>query len=216
MKRFEEMNKKELANLTEEQISMMLDYECALAGIPLLPEVPVEPTVKVINPDVTVYVLGGLKFLNLEDAAKVLEILQSSELVSYDYSTRVIKPIEDYNKPSIGTEKYFSTEYYNSVLKDKQIADAALSQYKEAKKDYDDTAKARAEIVNEFIGKIEDAGAEEYAKERYKSEFERYLKLSEGDRTIAFNFLTDAHDNIKDFDDFDGFKSELVDAAENV
>jgi len=61
-KRLIDLTDNDLIQMNEEQLRNLIDYECALAGVPLLPKLPIEPKQRRegIEPDLTLYKLGGV------------------------------------------------------------------------------------------------------------------------------------------------------------
>ena len=211
MKRYDEMTNEELYDLTEEQISILIDYECALEGIPLLPEKPIAPESRDFKPDTDIYEVKGMLFTNKEEAISVLGLLLNSNMVNYSYSNgfKRIIPLDDYYKPELKMEKYFSTEMYALIQEEKDSYDRILKQYQERQKDYDEAYKLRINIVKDITEAISCAQEEQYKKQKYTGEYKRYLKLSDNNKDIALNFLRNAH---TDIDDIDGF----VDSLKNI
>ncbi len=211
MKRYNEMTNEELNNLTDEQISILIDYECALEGIPLLPENPTTPATKDFQADIEVYEVKGNIFTNKEEALAVLGLLLSSNLVSSSYNngSKRIVPLESYYKPELKIEKYFSEEMYVSIQEEKANYDRITKQYQDRKKEYDEAYKLRISIVKDITENIGYAQEQEHKKQKYTNEYKRYLKLSDNNKYIALNFLRNAHDEI---DDIDGF----VDSLKNI
>ena len=211
MKRYDEMTNEELYDLSEEQISILIDYECALEGIPLLPEKPIVPEVKNFEPDTEIYEVKGMLFTNREEALSVLSLLLTSNMVDYSYSnnSKRIIPLIDYKKPELKMEKYFSTEMYALIQEEKDSYDRILKQYQERQKNYDEAYKLRIDIVKNITEAISCAQEEQYKKQKYTGEYKRYLKLSDNNKDIALNFLRNAHYEI---DDIDGF----VDSLKNI
>jgi hypothetical protein len=208
MKRYDELTNEELAKLSDSQISTLIDYECALEGIPLLPERPVAPESKNFNPDLTVYNVKGMYFPKKEDAIKVLSVLTDVERVSSKYTSggysgdRIIAPLDSYEKIELNEEKWFSKELYATVQEEKGNNDRRLKQYTDAQKEYDDTYKLRIDIVKNVMDAIHEAQDEEYKKQKYTREYIKYLKLSEGNKDIALNFLENAHCEVVEIEGF--------------
>ena len=63
MRRYNEYTEQELIDLDKALIQKLIDYECALDGVPLMPPHPgPEPSKTEITPDMTVYAVAGLFF----------------------------------------------------------------------------------------------------------------------------------------------------------
>lgn len=209
MKRYYELSNDELAKLTDVQISKLIDYECALEGIPLLPERPIKPEVTTFEPDIEAYIVKGMYFLKHEEAMKVLSVILESEKYSYNWSgnhKRLIK-LPDYEQAKLATEKFFSIEMFASIQEEKANCDRKLKQYEDDKKEYDEVYKLRTDIIKNVMNAVEDAQYAARKKVKYEAEYMKYLILAENDKNIALNFLKNAH---SDVDEIEGFTDYLL------
>lgn len=198
MKRIDEMTREEILALTDGQVNVMIDYECALEGKPLLPPQPVEPPkVTDYSPDTTAYQVAGIVTTDADHAARILEAILSG--TQYDtayisgpsYEKRLTPKT---SKPNIESFPVYSIEYWDSIKNKVHEAESAQEQYKAQRKEYTDAVNARADITSRIWEFISNARDEQYRRERLRNEFGRYLELAEGNRQVAMNFLKKAHE----------------------
>jgi hypothetical protein len=211
MKRIDELSKAEVLALTNEEISILIDLECAYENVPLLPAEPVKPEVAKYEPDIQVYKIFDLLFKSSEEAAGMLEAFAKTTAYKMGYDDKYPKPImpDDYYYPKIENKKVMSLEMYNRVKTEKEAADAKTKEYEALKKEYDGTVSKRQKQVKYVWDIVRDYRDEQYKKDRYKAEFDRYMKLADNNHNIAWNFLKNAHD---DAEDLEGLFEELVPA----
>jgi hypothetical protein len=211
MKRYTEYTNEELIKLTSEQIEMMIDYECALAGVPLLPEKPIKPEVKAFEPDMSVYVIGSHHFLKQEDALKVLEAINSAQRTGYEWTNSVKRAValKSYEQPQIETTRIFSDTLFSSIQNEKAVSDRIMKEYTNKEKEYSDVYQERTSIAKEVHEAIDVAHDENYKKQKYTAEYNRYLVLANNDSTIAINFLKNAHPQIMDIAGFVEYLEQL-------
>lgn len=204
-KRIAEYSDAELLTLTEEQINIIIDLECAYAGIQLLPDIPVAPEKpKNSNEDMTVYGLfDGLNFMDYEDAKLVLDFIVKNVdqtrmgSVSYTsgpgYQRKFCQSTDEFVLDDIKSQRVFSEsrlKIYGAEIK-KYEADKASYQIK--KNTYDKIKKQRDDIINGLWCKIGSAQDAEHELNRLKQNAKRYMKLSGGVQEIAINFMVDAY-----------------------
>lgn len=198
------MNKEQILGLSPESVKNLIDYECALQGVRLLPDLPQEPARVEITPDQVAYKVGEFVFANSEDAVRVMEAITSVALyrTEYpgrgDYSTNLIKPVtsDDYYFPKMSRINVFSPLAWDAC-KGKVAESAKLkSYYDEAKTEYDAVCEAREGIAADITELISTIRAEKRRYDFYVAEFHRYLELAENNTQVAANFLTAAYKNI--------------------
>ena len=84
MKRIGEYTEDELITLEDKEINDIIDYECALTGVSLLPESPTMPIKSEVVPDITAYEVGDFTFMEQEDALKLVEYIKNATLYTTD------------------------------------------------------------------------------------------------------------------------------------
>ncbi len=199
MKTIDEMNHEEILALTDGQVNVLIDYECALEGKPLLPPMPVAPQKVEIEPDILVYEVGGVTTTCPDHAAKILAAIETgdqweTEYVSGYSGTRRLRPTDYYHKAKIETRKVFSVEKWDEMKNAINQYEATKKSYEEAKKEYDDAANDRVQISERIWNTVSHFRNEEFRRRHLRNEFSRYLELAEGNHTIAMNFLKKAHE----------------------
>jgi hypothetical protein len=207
-----DLEKKDVHNLTFEQVERFVDIACAMDGVMLLPELPVEP--KLDNPpkDAWIFKVGEFKVRTAEDAAKILEVVSSVGLVetTYDYhvgyNNTYIVAGKTVNPPEIKKESVYSAEMYAKVKSDLQKFNAAKTEYDSKRKDYDKASTDRSKISSKIWEYVNDVNFEFGQKERLTNEFARYLDLAGGDKAIALSFFDSAFkkelDDMQDYEEF--------------
>jgi hypothetical protein len=195
MKRIDEMSREEIIALTDDQINILIDYECAIEGKPLLPIKPVEPQKVSVEADVEIYEVCGVVTTDIDHAARILTAAESGTLhkTDYDYGvgsefTRLV-PMSEYQKPEIKSRKVFSAGKWDEVRNAVNAYKTAKIQYEKDKKEYDEVASERSEISDRIWETVSEARNEEYRRERIKVDYDRYMQLAENNKTIAMNFL---------------------------
>jgi hypothetical protein len=215
MKRISEMVKAEVLALSNEQIEQLIDYECAIEGVPLLPPIPVIPEKPDIKPDVTVFEIGGFFVLTNEEATRILEAVDGCEIYESVYVSslsyeKMIKPVS--SPAGITTKKFYSPEYWDKIKNIQTVYTEAKKIYDSKSEEYSSASQLRSNISAEVWGIVHAFQEEENQIKRYTAEFNRYLELAEGNRSIAMNFLTKAYPKITDFPDLiEELKKEVGD-----
>jgi hypothetical protein len=208
MKRIHEMNDAEILALTDDQITKLIDYECALEGVPLLPPTPGdEPKNTLPEPDTTCYFVGGVLTTDKKLADKIYEVLTSGSLVTTDYSrdynNKYLKPLnpEDYSYPAITIQKHRSKKQWAACEDQYRVYKEAKNQYDEIKQLYDEASKSRQNVIDQVYDKINFVRSVKNQQDYIRTEFARYLELAENNATIAMNFLLKAKPAAKDHPD---------------
>lgn len=196
MKRVYDLTEEEILSLTEEQISHYVDVECALEGIKLIPQHPgPEPVNEVPEKDHVAYEVVGLKFLNSEDANKVLQLISPMKIYEStyhrNYDLRYLKRIEpdDYNFPKVQMKKYYKEETATSISGLYEVYKKKKETWDKLKKEYDEATNGVEGIRKEIRNHIYDVTAHARQRSDLMNEFNRYLSLSEDNPRIALNFL---------------------------
>jgi hypothetical protein len=182
----------EIAALTDEQIAMFIDIECAQKGMPLLPPEPKEPVKPTIEPDKTVYGIGGMYFATSAQAAEVMEVIAKQQQYTYEYKgydCKVAKPGECYLVRAVSPEKMFSQELYEQHRKALEKYDADKKLYDSEKKRYDEAVKNRSNAYDNIWETVTRAREIESEQGQIQRNYDRYLQIAKGDKDIAFNFL---------------------------
>lgn len=195
MKRIHEMTEAELLALTDEDKRNLIDYECALEGVPMLPPAPGPAPVKNVPAlDAKAFEVGGVLVLDSEHAARILDALTSGKIYKVEYGEKNVKMLKegDYSFPEIKVKSVRSPEQWEIIKADVKKYESDKKEYDRFAKTYTDALKERQSIIDTLRNAIEDASERHYGRERLRTEFARYMELAEGNRQIALNFLDKA------------------------
>jgi hypothetical protein len=200
MKRFLDYTDAELLDLYyANKLQALIDLECAMQGMPMLPEVPVKPVKPEAQPDLQAYKLGNWYFTNEKDAIRVLKafeglsILEASYCPGGNYTHRKLSPCGDYSRPKIETEFLYSEQHWNRVKDEILGYEVDTKRYDTLKQQYDDAYNARATVIDEINDHITDLLEKANRKERAITLMNRYMELAENNPSIATNFFKTAY-----------------------
>jgi hypothetical protein len=197
MKRVSEMNDAELLLLTDEEISKLVDYECALEGVPMLPPAPGPAPVKdAPDADVSVFGIAGIYTMDADHASRILAALNLGQLFSTsyigsDYNNQYLVPItkDTYDRPKIETNNIHSPEQWDKIKDAAAQYNLKKAEWDRVAKVYNDALKDRDSITKEVYQFVEEARDRNYEQVRARDEFTRYLELADGNKKVAMNFL---------------------------
>lgn len=195
MKRYTDYTTKELANLTEEEIKTLIEIECMVNGIATCYEKPDLKTVeKLPQPDVEVFEVCDIKFLDKEEAIALLELIRNSKSIvrtDYDfsggYSERYVKPDTDY--ATLSSSKYYSKEAYYSMKETARRKSEAEKHNRKIMEVYNERMEEYRKLESEVNSAVYEAVAEESKFDYVKKVFERYVAMSDGNIDVAKNFF---------------------------
>lgn len=197
MNRIYEMEEAEILALADEQVSKLIDYECALEGAPMLPPEPgMKPTKQLPEQDAVVFTVGGHMTLSADHAQAIFAALTSGQLYdeSYEgrfYEIKFLEPIiqTGYHAPKIESKRSYSAERWNQIRADVSEYTAKLAEWEKKNEEYQKALKSRSTIHERVWDRIMTARNHASDREQLRREFERYLELAEGNRRVALNFL---------------------------
>lgn len=217
MKRIVDLEEKEIIELSNEKIEDYINYECALEGVPMLPPHPGPAPDKIkVEADTKVFEIAGYLVLDTDHAGRILDALNSGvlyreEIANFDYSLKHLTLIyDDYYAPKITAKNILSPELWDSVQKSHAAISSQLKQWKIINDEYQSSLKEREAITTQVWDHIESVRAIVCEKENIKNLFSQYLKLAEGDKSIAMNFL----EKVKQLDSYPDLKEELMEEKE--
>lgn len=198
MLRYNEISDEELIELSNNEIEELIDLECAHENIRLLPPEPENIEKKFVNPDVIVYEIPSIKLTSLEEAEKLVSMINQLETKSEipwnsSYDHRQVKP--DNETISFSSEKRYSPELYKQINQSIKIFQANKEEYDKKMEEYDKIKETRQIVIEKVIGAVTKARNKIEKIRNLRLEYDRYLKLAEGDRNIAWNFMIDARPN---------------------
>lgn len=194
MKRYNELSDQELLDLTEDKIKYLIDLELAYNGIipALEPTEPINPF-KDLEPTEKAYEVGGVLYRSREDAdiaAGLKAYLAEYDYFGAGYNYQWLEKVRDL---SVATKNFYTQETVKA-------AKAQLKKYKEDKEQYDKDLKeyerfihSQSEIESAVRSAVYAVGSKRYKIQQAVIRFGEYLKLAEGNKSIAWNFFTKAY-----------------------
>ena len=205
MKRCNELTDEELLGLTDDQILKLVDYECALEGVPMLPTHPgPAPKKREFKEDDVVYAIGGVYVADSEHAKRILDVINEGPLFTIetaprDYATKLCVPLgkEAYHKPKIETVSCHSPEQWDHIKDTFAAYTTEVDAYTAKLKEYDEAFNERKDISENVWEAVRDAKDRDHEKSSIRYDFDRYLELTEGNKTIAMNFLIKAKGSVQ-------------------
>jgi hypothetical protein len=194
--RFDDLTDDEVLLLTSTEIQEWIDLECAEAGVPLLPERPVEPMDVRVTPDVTVFGLAGMHFENQDDANAALAFLDGLKRVEvgYVHGPRFEQTFKGPAGPlSITPLRVFTLPAWNQIAAVANAAAVKKTEYNAAFAEYDKIERARKATIDGIQNRFTEIHRRERAREAMRGHFSRYMTLAKGNRVTAIRFLKDAY-----------------------
>ena len=202
MKRLKDYTKEELINITDEEKKLLIEVEAMCEGV----EIPEEPkyleVLEVEAPDMEVYVVetDDLIYESKEKAERVVSFLNSIRTGNLDYDY-----LNGYDRKYFKTTdklvsakavRVYSYEKYRKLSellrtnkKAKELNDNLRSEYNEALKGFN-------KIVAEVQGAIDNAVYEQQAEERYRTAYNRYIEIANGDKEVAQKFFRNTYSGL--------------------
>ena len=219
MRYFDELSNAEREELTDEVVERYVALECARKGAPLSPGAPpVMPAPVIIEPDATIFDVGNFSFFKRDAADEVAGLIAKHLVVNLEYannySDRIIG-IEVENPPAVSPRRVYTRIYYEQMKGQIAQRETAKKLYETAKKEHEEATKARDEASSWIWEAIEVARTRKRRRQEMREKFTQYLDLADGDRSIAWKFLVQAHSDIeKEFPElFDEFIPPMVATA---
>ena len=216
MRRYTDLTKKELAELSQEELDRFIELELAYAGVtPVM--YPVKPMIKEIALDMSevAYEVFGVLFKNQEDALTVSKMEVFREDYDYygaGYNYKYLK-LNDNN--GVKAEKYYKKEEVlaiKDVLKGNRLLE---EEYGKQKKMYDAFLKDTEAIRDSVREAVTAAHTFFQRVAAMKLQYQRYLTLAEGDEKIARNFFDSAYGALEEEYETAVFSSEAEAKSED-
>lgn len=210
MKSVSDMTEKEILALTDEQIARMIDLACVDEGVALLPALPDEPTKPDHEPDLMLYKVEGsqVAYPKSEAAVEVVASMVKTTPYILDYVSHgrrnatysyVAKPMprSHHYYPKVSSTQVYSESMWDRIKDELDAYNGLKEQYDAAKKEYDSSLNDRKGISADIWGKIEKVRTHESNRNRHRREFQRYLDLADGNRSLALKFYADSHTDFR-------------------
>lgn len=204
MKDWKELTTEELANLTDEEISKYDKLICAKEGIPFM-DMPEKPELTNLKEDLTIYKIEGIDniaFTDVEEVNAVIEVLnkcKSLGITYYNYKCKYFMQGFKYydGKPrniTLQSEMIFSEQTAIDNYEKQQENNKLENDYKDKLATFNDIEEKRLKAVNDFYNSV--YGARDIMANRIKLAnvfYKEYLPLTDGNKTMAMNFLKKAY-----------------------
>lgn len=197
MKRYTDYTKEELAKLNEGEIRQLIEIECMVNGASAYYEKPdLKPVEKLPEPDVEVFEVAGINFLDKDEAVCLLEFLRNAESVvrtDYDYfdgyNSSYKYVMKDEDVATLSLSKHYSKEKYHSMKEAIARKTASEKHNREAMELYNEKTEQYRELETEVNNAVCEAISYESRYGYAKGMFERYVAMSDGNVEVAKNFF---------------------------
>lgn len=191
MKTINELNKKELAQLTEQQVEAYIDIELATQSIikPIVTDINfpnyVTQNESLPERDVCVYQVDGYSFVSMEDANKLASFISTIQQVKTDYdylngtSVHYLKETQYITPPVQITRMYSNAKYQASKEKIKQILGKEKEEAKTNSEDIESVINYDAidRVKYEIRGKVRDAITFFAQVDRVAEDYDKYMSI---------------------------------------
>jgi hypothetical protein len=192
----------EVEQLTDAQVQKIINFECADAGAPMLPERPEQPEKPTHKPDMQLYQVGGYYGWHVrtpEEAATVLGALAKVVLWDTDYAgsnynnKKAVK--KDFNsaQEKVEATNVFSPELWDKVKSEMEAYDQKKKAYDTAIESYNKADRARNEISSWVWGVVSEARSFAYKRTELEGFKQNYIDLAEGDLELGEKFFIKAY-----------------------
>jgi len=210
MKRLDEYTNEELLNLDTDEYENLIDLECANAGVRLKVELPKKPVNKAEEKDLVAWHIPTFIVKTEADAMEIVNLINSKECQTESYTSNYKRHYLGKRKSPV---KFEQIDHYSEVALFK--AESLLVKYEAEKKEYDEkhqdyekVSADRTKIINRVNDKVTAAKTHFRKIEELRRDYFRYLKLSDGQTQIAFNFLLDSRPTQRE--EIESLKTEIA------
>lgn len=193
-RRVTDYTQEQLISLTDAEFDAIVDLECAVQGVPLLPPhpgaKPEEPKVKTI----ACYQVGSWVYLKMADAQKAVELLTRLNPYheeGWSENKRLVKAT-DYHAPKVEAKEVPLEKDYLANIDEIEAYSRKKSKYDGLKREYDSAKNKRKNVIKEIQGLIDEANDTIGRQMELQAKFDRYIELANGYTNIAIDFLNDA------------------------
>lgn len=206
MKKITEMTHEEIIGLSKKDLEDLTFYEMALEGIKL-PVEPKEPEYPHIEaPSVPMWTCDAFSFhvddfdvLNelvkfLIERKKHLFTIDTDWQSDMSYIQGQIPTSGWSNKINPSTSNFYTKDEYNDLHEKMKIKKELAKRYKEELDEYNAEKEAVDEVYSRINAEYLHHCHLEAKMARYKGILRRYLKVSSGDKEIAWKFFLEAYD----------------------
>jgi hypothetical protein len=196
MKRFDDLLDSDVLALSDDDFKRWVDVECAYAGAPLLPPMPLEPLKPEAAADLVVYQIGSVTLKRPDDAVTVAALINGMGRfeVGYVSGPRYEKrAVPASGEIEVAPLRVFSTAHWEACKDELNAYTLRKTAYDEALAEYTKALELRDLIAESMNERRERVSRDEWDRIRMRENFTRYLDLAEGDRDVAIRFLFAAY-----------------------
>lgn len=176
-------------------LGLLVDFECAHAGIPLLPELPPKPEQPDIKMDAVAYEFKNFTLSSKALADRIIDLLKNADFVEIPYNRKCgeIKKFDERYNSSYEIRPFFSMGLYRKHEKELENFEKLKRERQIAESEYNEVNEKHGKIVKTISDRAKDAIKEQHRLEGIRRTLLRYVSLANGDVDVAMNFLENAH-----------------------
>lgn len=191
MEFFEGMTDEQIVALSDAELNMLVDRECAEQGIPLYLKVG-DPPDPVTPPDQEYWRVCGELFATYEDAERAVKAMNAGNRYSQEYhwstgSQPVAKLVETEMSPE--RVMLYKRETYSKLSSELTTYKAQKAEYDKRVKDAEDSCEKRQAVWSKMWKLRSEASNRLYDNTILNEAYEQYVILANGDREMARQFL---------------------------
>lgn len=196
MRQIDSYTESQLVALTDAELERVIAVQCAVEGVAMLPEKPIAPEPFVVKPDVEVFEVCGVSYMNKADADEVADLVNSKQRAAFGYDRQYR---QFFKEPTYDGEHMVSRKgYCSSALLDQhsvEIAKAAEAKkaYDAASKEYNSVADVRESIAGRIMEKVYEARERARQRDDFRARFKQYIELADGNTAMALQFFEKAY-----------------------
>jgi len=200
MKTYKDYTDDELMALDDDQLDMLIDLQCAINGVPLLPIEPEPVNIDLPPTDAQVYEVAGFYFKERESADRIMEAINKEVRVDVTYDWQLsdrTEYIQGYASTgaNITAKDVYSNDLYDETKAKRAKLKAMKDLYDKQRGDFDSIKSQREESASEVFRSVYKAREERENKIIAHQRYDRYVKLANGDANLANKFFADAYPN---------------------
>lgn len=191
----DELTDEEIVALTEDQVTELIQRQCAREGVPLLiGGAPVAPEKPAVEPDITAYKIVGFYFRDQSVAQRVADLLGDlPTLDAYYHNNRWSGPqglrLNERADLAITKERFWSAELWAQHSRALEIYETAKSEYDRAKTAYEKAYEQYRKVYDAIWSVVSDARDRIKHAERVRATFAEYVRIADGDEAMARAFM---------------------------
>lgn len=200
MKRLEDYTREELINITDEEKKLLIEIEAMCEGVEI-PDTPKYIEEQFVDrPDMEVYEIevGDLIYTSKEEAEKVISFLNSTSrgTLDYKYETGYDRKYYKSNDDLVSAKsiRVYSDEKYRQISNLLKANKNAKEVNDKLKNEYINAIKGYNNIVAEVQEAIDNAVYAKQTEERYRTAYDRYIELANGDKEVAQTFFKNTYE----------------------